>query len=143
MGVPASMRAVLYASQPIGRPRNDARRFEEGSGNILGAAALDASAGLLLEVGMAEVRRRVIALTDRLIEGLRLIDCEIASPLEPERRSGIVCFRHPECPADDVVAGLAQERISAASRLGVVRLSPHFYNDEREIDATLAVLGGM
>ncbi len=124
-------------------PRNDARRFEEGSGNILGAAALDASAGLLLEVGMAEVQRRVIALTDHLIEGLRGLNCEVASPLEPARRSGIVCFRHPTRAPDEVVARLAQERIAAASRLGVVRLSPHFYNDEREIDATLAVLGGM
>ncbi|MFP4250672.1 MAG: aminotransferase class V-fold PLP-dependent enzyme [Armatimonadota bacterium] len=124
-------------------PRDDARRFEEGSGNILGAAALDASAGLLLEVGMAEVQRRVLGLTDRLIEGLRGIGCEIASPLEPARRSGIVCFRHPTRGADEVVARLAEEQIAAASRTGVARLSPHFYNDADEIDATLGVISGM
>ncbi|MGI5819304.1 MAG: aminotransferase class V-fold PLP-dependent enzyme [Armatimonadota bacterium] len=123
-------------------PRNDARRFEEGSGNILGAAALDASAGLLLEVGMAQVQRRIIELTDRLIEGLRAAGCEIASPSGPGRRSGIVCFRHPRDGAEEVVARLARERIAAASRLGVVRLSPHFYNDEGEIDRAFEAVAG-
>ncbi|MFW5867366.1 MAG: aminotransferase class V-fold PLP-dependent enzyme [Armatimonadota bacterium] len=127
-----------------GQPaRDDARRFEEGSPNILGAAAMDASTGLLLEVGPAEVERRVIALTDRLIEGLRNIGCEITSPLEPARRSGIVCFRHPEREAEEIVARLQEERITAASRMGVARLSPHFYNDADEIDAALGVIGGM
>lgn len=122
-------------------PRDDARRFEEGSANILGAAALDASAGLFLEVGTREVERRVIELTDGLIERLRRVGCEIASPLEPEERSGIVCFRHPTEEADAVVACLADEGIAAASRMGVVRLSPHFYNDEQEIAEAVAVIG--
>jgi selenocysteine lyase/cysteine desulfurase len=122
-------------------PRNDARRFEEGSGNILGAAAMDASAGLLLEVGPEEVQRRVLGLTDMLIEGLREVGCEIASPLEPRQRSGIVCFRHPTRQPEEVVARLADEKIAAASRMGVVRLSPHFYNDEAEIDRAVAVVG--
>ncbi len=115
-------------------PRNDARRFEEGSANTIGAAALDASAGLLLEVGPAEVERRIIALTDGLIEGLRAGGCTIVSPLAPEERSGIVCFEHPTRDADEVVERLTHEGIAAASRMGLVRLSPHFYNDEGEIE---------
>lgn len=123
--------------------RDDALRFEEGSGNILGSAALDASAGLLLEVGPAEVERRVSALTDALIERLQAIGCEIASPLEPHRRSGIVCFRVPGRDPEAVVARLAEEKIAAASRMDVVRLSPHFYNDEEEIEKAVETIEGM
>jgi selenocysteine lyase/cysteine desulfurase len=119
-------------------PRDDARRFEEGSQNVLGATALDASAGLMLEVGVGEIEERVIALTEMLIESLRAGDCEIATPLEPERRSGIVCFCHPTREANEVVERLTRAGIAAASRVGVVRLSPHFYNDEREIERRLA-----
>lgn len=120
-------------------PRGDARRFEEGSANVLGAAALDASAGLLLEVGPAEVERRIIALTDSLIERLRERGCEIASPLVPGQRSGIVCFRHPARNADEVIERLTGQGIAAAARLGVVRLSPHFYNDEEEMRRAVEV----
>ncbi len=128
--VPDPMNFAAH-DQPL---RNDARRFEEGSANTIGAAALDASAGLLLEVGPAEVERRIIALTDLLIDGLRAGGCEVVSPLAPGERSGIVCFRHPSRGADEVVERLTHEGIAAASRLGLVRLSPHFYNDEGEID---------
>jgi cysteine desulfurase/selenocysteine lyase len=120
--------------------RPDAGRFEEGTPNVLGAAALDASVGLLLEVGLSEVERRVLGLTDRLIEGLQRIGCSIASPLEPAARSGIVCFEHPRLDADEAVELLQRHCVAAASRLGLVRLSPHFYNDEDEVDRALEAL---
>ena len=122
--------------------RNDALRFEEGSANTIGAAALDASAGMLLQVGPAEVERRIIALTDGLIDGLRAGGCTIVSPLAPAERSGIVCFEHPTRDADEVVERLTHEGIAAASRLGVVRLSPHFYNDAGEIERAVEACMG-
>ncbi|MGC9318151.1 MAG: aminotransferase class V-fold PLP-dependent enzyme, partial [Armatimonadota bacterium] len=100
----------------------------------------DASVGLLLEVGPEEVERRVLMLTDRLIHGLQRLGCEMASPLAPLQRSGIVCARVPGASSDDVVERLAEERIYAASRVGAVRLAPHFYNTEDEIDRTLAAI---
>ncbi|MEA3403586.1 MAG: aminotransferase class V-fold PLP-dependent enzyme [Armatimonadota bacterium] len=126
----------LEYSQPA---RDDARRFEEGSATMLGIVALDCSVGLLLEVGL-EVERRVLMLTERLIDGLQRLGCEMASPLAPQQRSGIVCARAPGISPDDVVEHLADARIYAASRAGAVRLSPHFYNTEDEIDRTLQVI---
>lgn len=120
--------------------RNDALRFEEGSANVLGAAALDASAGLMLEVGPSRIEQRIIELTDMLIEGLRAGGCEVISPTGAGERSGIVCFSHCARPADEVVEELTHAGIAAASRMGLVRLSPHFYNDEDEMERALAAI---
>jgi len=135
--VPEPHRFLDYA-QPA---RADARRFEEGSSSMLGAVALDASVGLLLEVGPDEIEQRVLALTDRLIDGLERLGCEMTSPLAREQRSSIICARCPGVSSDEVVERLAAERIYAAGRLGSVRLSPHFYNAEDEIDRTVEVIG--
>lgn len=124
-----------------GQPaRADAARFEEGSPNLLGIAALDASVGLLLEVGPAEVERRVLALTDRIIAGARRLGCAITSPLGDGQRSGIICFRHPRVPAEEIVAYLTERGVACAARLGSVRFSPHFYNTEDELDRALAAV---
>lgn len=124
-----------------GQPaRVDAARFEEGSPNLLGAAALDASVGLLLEVGPAEIERRVLTLTDRVIDGARRLGCAIVSPLDERQRSGIVCFRHPRVPAEEIVRGLEHRGIACAARLGAVRFSPHFYNTTDEVDRALAAV---
>ena len=136
MSVPDSGDYLGYG-QP---PRDDGRRFEEGAPNMLGAAALDASVGLLLEAGPAAVEQRVLALTARAAEGARRIGCEITSPLGEGQRSAIICFRHPRVSSDDIVAHLVECDITAASRLGSVRLSPHFYNTEEELDRALAAI---
>ena len=137
MSVPDSGDYLGYG-QP---PRDDARRFEEGAPNMLGAAALDASVGLLLEAGPAAVEERVLALTAHVAEGARRLGCEITSPFGDGRRSAIICCRHPRVSADEIVAHLSGRGIAAAGRLGSVRLSPHFYNTEDELDRALAAVG--
>ncbi len=126
--------------------RKDARRFEPGSYNVPGLLALDASVGLLLEVGQDEVWRRVEALTQRLCEGLMARGYRVFSPRRPEERSGIVSFSPP---APQVRATPAIERIAAeleragvvvAVRAGRLRASPHFYNTAAQIDRLLEAL---
>lgn len=121
-------------------PLPGARRFEEGSLNMLGIHALDASVGLILEVGPARIERLITELTDRLIEGLRGLGCEITSPLGPGERSGILCFRHERVRSGEIVAGLRERGIVTADRFDSVRLSPHFYNDEGEVGQALDAL---
>jgi len=123
------------------RPLQGAGRFEEGSLNMLGIYALDASVGLMLEVGPGEIERRIMQLTDRLIEGLRGLDCEMTSPLGSGERSGIVCFRHERVPSGEIVAGLRERGITTADRMQSVRVSPHFYNDEGQVERMLEALG--
>ena len=89
----------------------------------------------------AAVEERVLALTAHVAEGARRLGCEITSPLSEGQRSAIICCRHPRVSADEIVAHLSGRGIAAARRLGSVRLSPHFYNTEDELDRALAAVG--
>jgi len=117
-----------------------ARRFEEGSHNLIGAVGLAGAVELLLEVGIEQIEQRVLALTRRLIEGLEARGCEIFTPREDNARLGIVSFRHPTEPSGRLFQRLLDRKIIAAHRREWVRVSPHFYNNEAQIDAVLSTL---
>ena len=122
-------------------PAHSARRFECGSPNMLGAAALEASLALLEEVGMlqvaAAIEDRVKCLCDGLLQipGVRL-----HSPLVPERRAGIVSFSIDGIDNGLVYQQLRQEQVICIPRGAGVRFSPHFYTERRVIDETLAIV---
>jgi selenocysteine lyase/cysteine desulfurase len=59
--------------------------------------------------------------------------------MEPGERSGIICFQAKGDPLE-LLARSEAERIVIAVRMGIVRVSPHFYNTEEEIDRLLALL---
>lgn len=121
--------------------RDDARRFEEGSLNFLGIHGLGASLELLLEIGIPRIEERVLSLTDYLIAGLQRRGYNITTPIaSPQERSGIVCFNHPHHALDDLEQRLRKARVIISKRSQVIRVSPHFYNDETDIDQLLNAL---
>lgn len=121
--------------------RDDARRFEEGSLNFLGFHGLGASLELLLEVGISRIEERVLGLTDYLIAGLQERGYHITTPIaSPQERSGIVCFHHPYHSVDDLEQRLRKARVVISKRGRFIRVSPHFYNDEADIDRLLDAL---
>lgn len=118
-----------------------ARRFECGSPNMLGIHALHASVSLLLEVGMDAVARRVLDNARWLLEMLaRLPQLELITPREEHRRAGIVTFRHGEAAASALGAYLSARGIVCAARGGGVRLSPHFYNKQEELEKVVKLI---
>ncbi len=66
----------------------------------------------------------------------------ITSPLGPGERSGILCFHSREGgeEAKALVPRLRRAGFITVERAGSVRVSPHFYNDEEEIDRFLKTL---
>ncbi len=115
-----------------------ARRFECGSPNMLGVHGLGASLSLLLERGITEVEEAIRRRTDRLVTGLReMPDIEVLSDLRPQRRSGIITFRHRHLSDETLHESLSRQGIFCARRGGGVRLSPHFYTPFEAIDKTL------
>jgi selenocysteine lyase/cysteine desulfurase len=119
-----------------------ARRFEESVVSLLDTAAFGAALGLLLEVGPDEIERRVLNLSARLAEGLARNGCEIVEPWPRARTesSGIVSFRKPGMTAAAVLRDLVAARVIARTHQDFVRLSPHFYNTEEEVDRVLEVM---
>ncbi len=115
-------------------------RFEPGALPTPGLYALAASLGLLLEIGLPEVERRIAKTLDVLIEGLpRLGFTPVLFGGPP--RSGILAARPPAGKdAYYYQKRAADQNVVIAAREGFVRFSPHVGNDEEEAERVLAML---
>lgn len=120
--------------------REDARRFEAGSLNTAGVYGLGAALDLLLEVGMDAISERILDLTTRLRRGLLDEGHWVFGPLDRSEASGIVSFVPRQGEAAGALERLAAHRVQVSERCGKVRISPHFYNAEEEIDRVLELL---
>jgi selenocysteine lyase/cysteine desulfurase len=121
--------------------RDTGERLEPGSPNHVGLIGMAAAIDLLLSVSLDQIEARILALTDCLIAGLRASGCEITSPVARRReRSGIVCFRHPAVETATLAGRLQEAGVIVSLRGDVIRVSPHFYNTEEEVERLLAVL---
>lgn len=109
-----------------------ASRFEAGSPSFASHIGAREAIKLLLSQGMENVERRILKITDYLIERLSNAGFKLQTPLEPQCRSGIVNFivRNPQKTAD----ALQKKNIVVSPRANGIRVSPHFYNTEEEID---------
>ena len=118
-------------------PAPGAARFEGGTPNFIGALSLKESIQVIETAGTERIASHVLALTDRLVEGLRSAGAQVASVRGPAESSGIVTFAVPG--ADSVALGkaLQGEGIVTTYRSSGVRVAPHGYNTEDEIDAVV------
>jgi cysteine desulfurase/selenocysteine lyase len=119
---------------------DDANRFEEGTLNLPGIFALGAALELLLELDIYAIEKRVCSLTDQLEQGVRALGAEVLSPRSAGEKSGILSFQLPGEDPESTVDRLRTRNIFSIVRRGGVRLSPHFYNNESEIDLLLKAL---
>ncbi len=117
----------------------DARRFEEGSFNILSIYAFGAALALLEEAGIEHIEQRVLHLGDRIIQHLQKRKFKILSSTEPGERSGSVCFAG-DMDYKQLALYLRERHVIVSVRDNFVRLSPHFYNTDEEIDRFFALL---
>jgi len=123
--------------------RTEAGRFETGTQAYLPIVGLRESLRLLLEVGVDAVNARLRTLGDRLAAGLAERGCAVVTPRDgPAGVGGAVCFTTPRAASDALVKRLREHhRIELAARAGRVRVAPHFYNTEQQVDAVLAAVG--
>jgi len=118
-------------------PSATATRFECGSPNLLAAHALEASLSLLEDVGFAKVFESVLRNTSYLFDEIDKNEkcLSLASSRDQPRRSGIVTFRLKTGDPAAVHRSLMEQRVICAPRGGGIRFSPHFHNDEADLDA--------
>lgn len=116
-------------------PAQDATRFECGSPNMLGACVLNASLGLLLDLGMdrieAALQSKMQYLTERL---LAIPDLRILTTLDAGQRAGILTFIPPVKDLTDLYKKLMKNKVICAHRGGGIRFSPAFYTPLETID---------
>jgi len=124
----------------IGLMQPDARRFEEALPNYPGLWGLHASLGTILALGPQVVEAHSLRLVSRAIEGLKQKGYLIHSPQEERHRSGILTFRHPNRSSEELNARLVEAGVDVTVRQGNLRIAPHFYNDDGDIDWLLEAL---
>jgi len=119
--------------------RDDARRYECGTLNTVGVYGLGAAVNLLHEVGIPNIAERILDLTERLRDGLLARGHSVFGPRVREEASGIVSFVPRQGDAERLVERFLAHGVQVAARGGLVRISPHFYNTEEEIDRVLEI----
>jgi len=117
-----------------------ARRFECGVPNILGLVGLHQTMSILQEAGIGRIMNRVQDLTSYAEEGLKRIGCKILSPRKEGEKSGILSFSHPRYAPDKLAKLLSDAKVITTARGKGVRISPHFYNNEEDLDRLLSAI---
>ncbi len=115
--------------------KDSAARFEGGSSNMVGFAGLDASLELLMSLNIATVGERILALTDLACRRLTEAGATVLSHRDKrEHSSGIVLFEWPGVDPQAVRRQLLDRKILLSCRAGRLRISPHAYNNEADIE---------
>jgi selenocysteine lyase/cysteine desulfurase len=88
--------------------------------------------------GSEAIIERLRLLTDRLADGLRNSGLLVSD--RGVRAPHILSLRFPGGMPDNLIARLEAENVFVSPRLGLIRISPHVYNDEADVDRFVEVL---
>lgn len=113
--------------------RDDARRYDMGERDHFVSMEM-AAIGMEMMAGWGSdaVVGRLSMLTERLSDGLANLDIRI--PDRKLRAPHILSLGFPKGMPDDLPRKLAAQNVHAAPRLGRLRISPHVYNDEEDVE---------
>ena len=124
----------------------DSRRFEAGSANLIGLAGLHAAMDLILEIGVENIAAELLRKRAWLVPALEAKGYSVLQSGAPtEHAGGIVSFFKPGEDLAAVHARLEAAKISTSLRSDrsgqrYIRLSPHFYNTDAELERMLELL---
>ena len=116
--------------------RDDAFRFLNGTPHIPALYACQPGLEIIHRVGVDRIRAKSARLTQRLIDGALGRGWTVNTPLNPAERAGTVsveCQHAPEVTRQLLARDILVDYRPKAG----IRLSPHFYNREEEIDFAL------
>ncbi|HYZ73325.1 MAG TPA: aminotransferase class V-fold PLP-dependent enzyme [Chthoniobacterales bacterium] len=123
-----------------------AQRYEPGVLNLPGVAGMKAAIDFLLEIGIDKIAQRILSIRGRLVSGLTELGFTLLGEKNtPMHQSGIITVAHPTRDIISEHKRLLQNGIVCSPRQDrqgnqYLRFSPHFYNNEDEIDRVLEVL---
>jgi len=115
-----------------------ARRYENGTQNLVGIVALSESTTTLLEVGIEHIGAHLFELTDKIIAAADDAGFDIITPRDRNKRAGIVTFKCAN--GEELFSSLKKENFIVSLREGFIRVSPHFYNSLHEVETLHGLL---
>ena len=117
----------------------DARRFDMGERDHFISMEMAATGmELVSRLGQAAIAERLSYLTGLMATGLR--ETAVVLPQTHLRAPNVLSLGFAKGMPDGLVEALAAEKIYVAPRLGRIRVSPHVYNDEADVEKLVSVL---
>ena len=122
---------IRYAGAP--------ERFQSGTPNVPALYAARGGYEIIAEIGVEAIRAKSLRLTRRLMDHARAAGYRLNTPEEDRERAGAVIFHVPQGEA--VAQELIRREVIVDYRPGAgIRMAPHFYNTDAEIDHAMATL---
>ncbi|HEV2851761.1 MAG TPA: aminotransferase class V-fold PLP-dependent enzyme [Thermoanaerobaculia bacterium] len=124
--------AIRYRQEP-------AWRFLTGTPNIPALYACRPGYRIVAGVGSKKIRERSLGLTSYLLDLAEEAGFEVRTPRDPKHRGGTVSVWHPD--AERLCKELIAREIICDYRPNAgIRLSPHFFNTEAEMEHAIRTL---
>jgi len=124
--------APRYAGAP--------ERFQSGTPNVPSLYSAKAGYEIVGAIGVPAIRDRSLRLTRRIIDAAQAAGYRLNTPASDRERGGSVVLDIPDGAA--VADELIRRGVIVDFRPGAgIRMAPHFYNTEAEIDLAMATLG--
>ena len=120
----------------------DSRRYESAQRNLLGLCGLTEALKLVDDLGIKNVEKRILEITDYLCDRLEARGFEVFSSRREGEKSGIVSFFVRGKDPEKVRESLRRKGIIVSARDGRLRASPHYYNSMEEVDRFVKALPG-
>ena len=122
---------IRYAGAP--------ERFQSGTPNVPALYAARGGYEIVAEIGVEAIRAKSLRLTRRLMDLARAAGYRLNTPDEDRDRAGAVIVNVPQGEA--VAQELIRREVIVDYRPGAgIRMAPHFYNTDAEIDHAMATL---
>jgi len=124
---------------------DSALRYEPGGLNILGLMGLHAALKLITSIDISVITDQITSLLLKIASGLKENGYEIQGKMFKNLPTGIISFSHKDKDMVRLYQKLNNKGIITSLRKDLqyrtcVRVSPHFYNTEDEIDILLKTL---
>ena len=138
VGWAAHAEPFAFATGPVAYA-DGAERFQSGTPNIPALYAARAGYEIVRQIGVPAIREKSLRLTRRIIDHATRAGYPINTPLDDSQRGGAVIIDVPngEAVANDLIR---REIIIDYRPDAGIRISPHFYNNEDDIDDAMKVL---
>jgi cysteine desulfurase/selenocysteine lyase len=141
-----NIRCPNYVAQEQLNYKPDARRYEAGTANLTGLAGLGAALDLLLEIGIENIAAELLRKRAWIVPALQAKGYEVLQAnTAPENQGGMISFHKPGTDLTAQHQKLKEANILTSlrgDRTGrkLLRISPHFYNTDAEIEKMVAQL---
>jgi cysteine desulfurase / selenocysteine lyase len=141
-----NVRNPNFVAQDTIEFRHGAAKYEAGTHNLIGLIGLLASMELALEIGVDNIARELLRKRAWLVPALQARGYTVLNvEPKPENASGITSFFAPDKDLSAVHQKLADAGVTASLRSDrkgqrYIRISPHYYNTDAELQKVVELL---